>query len=177
MKEEIKNLITNLPNFSSAYLFGSRAKGTFKENSDYDICIVISDNDKTPVFKAITEYMLKNKEFIQPLVLTKEEFEEKIKQFQSDFMKKVAALEHIPSTEVLLKMELSSPTVVQTISVTYKNTHLITDKIYAGSFIWSVFHFPNGIGKEPRKIVDENFLAENTLDEVINKILNIVTLK
>jgi predicted nucleotidyltransferase len=79
MKEEVKSIILNLPNLSFAYLFGSRANGTFKENSDYDICIVIKDDDKQIVFKTVTEFMLKHSEFIQPLVLTKQEFDEKMK--------------------------------------------------------------------------------------------------
>lgn len=79
MKQEIINVIKSLPNLSKAYLFGSRAKGNFKESSDYDICIVISDKDKEIVYKTITEYILTSKDFIQPLVLTVNEFEEKMK--------------------------------------------------------------------------------------------------
>ena len=110
-------------------------------------------------------------------VISEDEYEEIIKKFYADFIKKVTSLENMPSGEAILKMQLNSPTVVQTISVNYKNTRLITDKIYAGYFTWSVNHFPNGTGKEPRKTVDDNFLAENTLQKVIDKILNIITLK
>ncbi|RMA56292.1 nucleotidyltransferase domain-containing protein [Ulvibacter antarcticus] len=78
MKKEIQELIKNLPNLSKAYLFGSRAKNTHNDDSDYDICIVIKDLDKDLVFKTITDYMIANKDFIQPLVLTDDEFNEKI---------------------------------------------------------------------------------------------------
>lgn len=79
MKQEITNIIKSLPNLSKAYLFGSRAKGNSKEDSDYDICIVITDTNKDIVYKLITEYYLTSKNFIQPLVLTINEFEEKMK--------------------------------------------------------------------------------------------------
>jgi predicted nucleotidyltransferase len=79
MNTEIRNIIESIPNLSFAYLFGSRAKGTAKEESDYDVCIVINDNDKQTVFKTLTEFMLHKKIFIQPLVLTKDEFDSKIK--------------------------------------------------------------------------------------------------
>ena len=79
MKEQIANLIKNLPNLSKAYLFGSRAKNTHNDDSDYDLCIVIKNIDKKIVYKTITDYMIENKDFIQPLVLTTEEFNEKIK--------------------------------------------------------------------------------------------------
>jgi predicted nucleotidyltransferase len=79
MKKEIETLIKNIPNLSKAYLFGSRAKNTHKNDSDYDICIVITNNNKNIVYKTITDFMIINKEFIQPLVLTIEEFNEKTK--------------------------------------------------------------------------------------------------
>lgn len=79
MKQEITNIIKSLPNLSKAYLFGSRAKGNSKEDSDYDICIVITDTNKDIVYKLITEYYFTSKNFIQPLVLTINEFEEKMK--------------------------------------------------------------------------------------------------
>lgn len=79
MNENIKNAIQSIPNVVSAYLFGSRASGTHKPTSDYDVCIVISDDNKDIVYDTLVDYMMKNKEFIQPLIYTKKEFEEKMK--------------------------------------------------------------------------------------------------
>lgn len=33
------------------YLFGSYAKDTYRKDSDYDICIVVSDSDPEKIFK------------------------------------------------------------------------------------------------------------------------------
>ena len=79
MDNSVKKLINSIPNLEFAYLFGSRAKGTAKKDSDYDICIVIKDNDKDTVVKLVTEYLFQSKIFIHPLILTKEEFEVKTK--------------------------------------------------------------------------------------------------
>ena len=80
MKKEILDLIKNNPNILEAYLFGSRAKKTNKDDSDYDICIVVKDNKhKMGIYDSVTKYMLENKEFIQVLIFDKITFEEKTK--------------------------------------------------------------------------------------------------
>lgn len=75
----IADFILSIPNVSFAYLFGSRASNTHKEESDFDICIVINNNDKNETRKFIVDFLLNNKEFIQPLILTEQEFKDKIK--------------------------------------------------------------------------------------------------
>lgn len=75
---KVEKFILSLPNLSFAYLFGSRAKNTYREDSDFDICIVINNNDKNETRKLLVNFLLENKEFIQPLILTEEEFNKKI---------------------------------------------------------------------------------------------------
>ena len=75
----VKNFILSIPNLSFAYLFGSRASNTHREESDFDICIVINNDDKNETRKLIVDFLFNNKEFIQPLILTEQEFNDKMK--------------------------------------------------------------------------------------------------
>jgi len=55
-------------------LFGSRAKESYKKESDYDFIIVSKDFEGIPIFKRI-EMVLDIKENIDVICLTPEEFE------------------------------------------------------------------------------------------------------
>lgn len=58
------------------YLFGSRAKGTQREDSDYDLCIIVeNEKNKPEIINALGSYMVKNKIIIHPFVFTQKEFE------------------------------------------------------------------------------------------------------
>jgi len=55
-------------------LFGSRAKESYKKESDYDFIVVSKDFEGIPIFKRI-EIVLDIKENIDVICLTPEEFE------------------------------------------------------------------------------------------------------
>lgn len=63
-------------------LFGSRAKGTYNQESDFDLVVVSSDFKKTPWYKRSVELHLLWKEDypIELLCYTPEEFERKKKE-------------------------------------------------------------------------------------------------
>ena len=123
--------------------------------------------------KRVTAY-LKQKKY---KIISESEWEEKIKQFFLETNERLMTHDQNVSTDILVDKYINSPTVVQGIKINYQNVHIVGNKIYAGFLKWHVGRFPIGKDKNPAKIVDESFLAENTLEEVIEKILNIITLK
>ena len=64
-------------------LFGSRANGTAKENSDYDFYVVLNDNDKNPftvmgeIYKSLAQVPMKTQ--IDVLANYKNKFEKRSK--------------------------------------------------------------------------------------------------
>lgn len=58
-----------------AILFGSRANGTHFLKSDYDVCIVVKDDEHKPeVLIELTKLMQKNNVIIHPFIYTVSEF-------------------------------------------------------------------------------------------------------
>ncbi len=67
------------------YLFGSQAKGTAKEDSDYDFLIVIENSEKTLPERMIeANHVLKGRKYpVDIFVYTKQEFNESKDEFGS----------------------------------------------------------------------------------------------
>ena len=103
--------------------------------------------------------------------------EDLLRNFFSDSFKALETYKEMPSPDVVAKKMINSPPIYQVLIIKCKNTYVLNEKIYTHTLQWNVGHFPYGGSKPEMKTVDENFLAENTLQEVIDKILNIITPK
>ena len=78
MKVVAKNV---LPSTSHAYLYGSRARGEAREDSDWDVLLVldkdeIEDSDYDEVSYPFTYFGWENGECIIPVLFTKKEWDE-----------------------------------------------------------------------------------------------------
>lgn len=51
IKPAILSAVSDKLNVESIYLFGSRARGDFKPNSDYDVYVVLSDTPKQDLYE------------------------------------------------------------------------------------------------------------------------------
>ena len=81
LKEEIEKI----------YLFGSRAKGTERPDSDYDFLIVTSSNNKEfrdKIYDLVVDMLLDAQRVISLKIFKKEEFE-KLSQMQTPFMQNI----------------------------------------------------------------------------------------
>ncbi|WP_195980237.1 nucleotidyltransferase domain-containing protein [Clostridium butyricum] len=75
---EIVHILKKQKQICRVILFGSRASNSYREDSDYDLCIIIKKEDirKEIIFK-LGEYMIKNNILIHPFILTEKEYEYK----------------------------------------------------------------------------------------------------
>jgi len=81
LKEEIEKI----------YLFGSRAKGTERPDSDYDFLIVTSSNNKEfrdKIYDIVVDMLIETQKVISLKIFKKEEFE-KLSQMQTPFMQNI----------------------------------------------------------------------------------------
>ncbi|WP_297971200.1 nucleotidyltransferase domain-containing protein [uncultured Bacteroides sp.] len=89
MKEPIKNMLVKIkevvqaivPEGSHVLLYGSRARGNFHEDSDWDILVIlnkpkIEQNDYDEVVYPLTALGWKIGEMIIPVVYTREEWQQ-----------------------------------------------------------------------------------------------------
>lgn len=49
--EKICSVLNQFPSISKAMLYGSRAKGTYKNGSDIDLCLLGTDLDQTLLYR------------------------------------------------------------------------------------------------------------------------------
>ncbi len=79
---KIKHLLKqNMPANGKAFLCGSRANGTAHKSSDWDIVIILDQNEITPndddkLIFPLTELGWETNEYINPVIYTKKELEE-----------------------------------------------------------------------------------------------------
>lgn len=74
--EKIVDSLVNEYNIDRIILFGSRATNIYRDDSDYDICIVCNDEkDKEKILKCIIELMYENAVNIHPYIYSKPEYE------------------------------------------------------------------------------------------------------
>ncbi len=78
MIESLKDkLKSEFPDFKKLYLFGSRAKGHFDPESDYDIVVIFEDNNREKrlkVYNIIGDLQYTFNVFIDINILTEKEF-------------------------------------------------------------------------------------------------------
>ena len=77
MKYLNENIINQYNDFKVTYLFGSRVKGNFNQDSDYDILILfdkINRDKKLNIYGIIGELEYKYNIFIDVKILTNDEF-------------------------------------------------------------------------------------------------------
>lgn len=64
----------------NVYLFGSRAKGNERQDSDYDLCVVINKHaDREYIYSLVGSFNYRHKKFLQILLMDEDEFIEKMK--------------------------------------------------------------------------------------------------
>lgn len=74
--EKIVDLLINKFDIDRIILFGSRATNIFREDSDYDICIVCNDEKDTEIIlKCVINFMYENAVNIHPYIFSKAEYE------------------------------------------------------------------------------------------------------
>ena len=79
---KIKALLKqNLPSGGKAYLYGSRAKGTAHEGSDWDILIILDKDEITPddddkIIFPLTDLGWETGEYINPVIYTAKEWQD-----------------------------------------------------------------------------------------------------
>ncbi len=74
VKEKLKS---NFPDFKALYLFGSRAKGNYSQDDDYDLVVLFDSVDKNKelkIFRLIGEAEYKFNCLIDIQILTEEDF-------------------------------------------------------------------------------------------------------
>lgn len=73
------DLSQRFPDFSGLYLFGSRARGDYNNESDYDVALIFNNNIdwkfKDVIFDLINDYVLKYNIFIDTQFFNKTDFE------------------------------------------------------------------------------------------------------
>lgn len=73
--DEIKNILVTYEFVIKVILFGSRSKNVERDNSDYDLCIIIrNDTDKSAIINSMGKYMIKNNIIIHPYIFTEDEY-------------------------------------------------------------------------------------------------------
>ena len=74
------------------YLFGSRAKGTERPDSDYDLLIVVSQDfslqDKDKLYDGVMDVLLETGRLVSLKIFKKNDFE-KLKAMQTPFMQHI----------------------------------------------------------------------------------------
>ncbi|MDR2763172.1 MAG: nucleotidyltransferase domain-containing protein [Planctomycetaceae bacterium] len=75
---EIVNRLVSVYNPISIYLFGSYAWGTPNKNSDYDLCVIVEDNEKNQKQRPLKGYKalmnMKNRKAVDLIVYTIKNF-------------------------------------------------------------------------------------------------------
>lgn len=81
IKEFSKKLNQNLNGYiNKIIIFGSRARGDFDENSDYDFAIIVNDRFKDLrkiIAKAEADISIKYNSWVSSLIFSKKEWEDK----------------------------------------------------------------------------------------------------
>ena len=92
--DRIKQIVLNIDPLAKVYLYGSRARGTMKPNSDWDLLILLNKDKITDDLEKDVAYPLYDLEFeigevISPMVYSEKEWNTKhrVTPFYSSVMK------------------------------------------------------------------------------------------